>query len=213
MPASVIECVEVSKAYSKRVTALKNLTLNISEGMSFGLLGENGAGKSTLVKLINARVYLPLARITSRSSYIRGLVLATGVLRIPAFLLLLALASSYHHFSPPPCTGPGGCIAGATPGNITLGAIGLVANCIVISTLVVTFLKSTDMGVKAPARGRPTASTPPLPLPLCSEGLGNPVEQRVEAGVERWGWVAPCGQPRLGDGEGPSSFSQLDAKR
>ena len=90
-------------------------------------------------RAMNARVYLPLARITSRSSYIRGLVLATGVLRVPLFLLLLLLASSYHHFSPPPCTSIGGCIAGATPGNITLGAIGLLANCIVISTLVVTF--------------------------------------------------------------------------
>jgi hypothetical protein len=90
-------------------------------------------------RAMNARVYLPLARITSRSSYVRGLVLATGVLRIPAFLLLLALAASYHRFSPPPCTGIGGCIAGATPALITIGAIGLLANCIVISTLVVTF--------------------------------------------------------------------------
>lgn len=90
-------------------------------------------------RAMNARVYLPLARITSRSSYIRGLVLATGVLRLPAFLLLLALAASYHHFSPPPCTGVGGCIAGATLASITIGAIGLLANCIVISTLVVAF--------------------------------------------------------------------------
>jgi hypothetical protein len=90
-------------------------------------------------RAMNARVYLPLARLTSRASYIRGLVLATGLLRIPAFLLLLALAASYHHFSPPPCTGIGGCIAGATPASITIGAIGLLANCIVISTLIVTF--------------------------------------------------------------------------
>lgn len=117
-------------------------------GYFFGTAGQ-GLGALAILgtvvmgqRAMNARVYLPLARITSRSSYIRGLVLATGVLRVPAFLLLLLLASSYHHFSPPPCTGPGGvggCIAGATPGNITLGALGLVANCIVISTLVVTF--------------------------------------------------------------------------
>ena len=68
MSTPVIECVEVSKAYSKRVTALKNLTLNVYEGMSFGLLGENGAGKSTLVRLIlgfifptSGRVRVPLA--------------------------------------------------------------------------------------------------------------------------------------------------------
>jgi ABC-2 type transport system ATP-binding protein len=63
MPTPVIECVEVSKAYSKRVTALKHLTLNVSEGMSFGLLGENGAGKSTLVRLILGFIFLTSGRV------------------------------------------------------------------------------------------------------------------------------------------------------
>jgi len=49
---SIIECIDLSKAYTRRTTALSDLNLNIGEGMSFGLLGENGAGKSTLVKLI-----------------------------------------------------------------------------------------------------------------------------------------------------------------
>src|SRR5690349_19837449 len=43
MPSPVIECVELTKAYSKRIVALNNLTLTINEGASFGLLGENGA--------------------------------------------------------------------------------------------------------------------------------------------------------------------------
>jgi ABC-2 type transport system ATP-binding protein len=38
--------------YEGGSTALKNLTLCIKRGTSFGLLGENGAGKSTLVRLI-----------------------------------------------------------------------------------------------------------------------------------------------------------------
>ncbi|HLI08605.1 MAG TPA: ABC transporter ATP-binding protein [Ktedonobacteraceae bacterium] len=63
MPAPVIECVEVSKEYGKRITALKNLTLTISEGTSFGLLGENGAGKSTLVRLIMGFIFPTSGRV------------------------------------------------------------------------------------------------------------------------------------------------------
>jgi len=92
-----------------------------------------------VTRAMNARVYLPLSRLTSRSSYIRGLVIATGVLRIPLFLLLLILAATYHEFTPPPCTGFEGCIQGATIGNMLAGSLGLLANCIVISTLVVAF--------------------------------------------------------------------------
>lgn len=90
-------------------------------------------------RAMNARVYLPLSRLTSRSAYIRGLVIATGILRVPLFLMLMLLALSYHHFSPPPCEGIGQCIEGATMSNMTIGAVGLLANCIVIATLIVTF--------------------------------------------------------------------------
>lgn len=54
---AVIECTDLTKTYSKRVTALRSLTLNINEGTSFGLLGENGAGKSTLVRIIMGFIY------------------------------------------------------------------------------------------------------------------------------------------------------------
>jgi ABC-2 type transport system ATP-binding protein len=53
----VVECIDLSKTYSRRVTALHNLNLTISEGTSFGLLGENGAGKSTLVKLLMGFIF------------------------------------------------------------------------------------------------------------------------------------------------------------
>jgi len=42
---------DLSKTYSNGVTALKNVSLDISTGM-FGLLGPNGAGKSTLMRTI-----------------------------------------------------------------------------------------------------------------------------------------------------------------
>ena len=89
-------------------------------------------------RAMNARVYLPLSRITSRSAYIRGLVIATAVLRIPLFLMLMLLAMTHHNFSPPPCTFMD-CIQGATFSNMLPGAIGLLANCIIIATLIVTF--------------------------------------------------------------------------
>ncbi|MFL5690827.1 MAG: ABC transporter ATP-binding protein [Ktedonobacteraceae bacterium] len=54
---AIIECIELTKAYSKQVLALNNLNLSINEGTSFGLLGENGAGKSTLVKLLMGFIF------------------------------------------------------------------------------------------------------------------------------------------------------------
>ncbi len=63
MPSPVIKCVELTKAYSKRIVALNNLTLTINEGASFGLLGENGAGKSTLVRLLMGFIFPTSGRV------------------------------------------------------------------------------------------------------------------------------------------------------
>ena len=107
----------------------------------FGTAGEALGVLSVLSTVImtqramSVRVYLPLARLTSRSAYIRGLILASSVLRIPAFLLLMILAMSFHQFSPPVCNPL--CIADATFGSMTLGAIGLLLNCSILSTLTV----------------------------------------------------------------------------
>lgn len=86
-------------------------------------------------RAVTARMYLPLARLTSRGAYIRGLIIASSALVFPAFLLLMAMAMSYHRFSPPPCNPT--CIAGATFANIILGGFGLLINCIIVSTLTV----------------------------------------------------------------------------
>ena len=59
----IIECVDLTKAYGSRITALNNLTLTISQGTSFGLLGENGAGKSTLVRMIMGFIFPTSGRI------------------------------------------------------------------------------------------------------------------------------------------------------
>lgn len=107
----------------------------------FGTAGEALGVLSVLSTIVmtqramSARVYLPLARLTSRSAYIRGVILASCVLRIPAFLLLMILAMSFHRFSPPPCNPT--CIADATFGNMTPGAIGLLINCWILTALTV----------------------------------------------------------------------------
>ncbi|GAC1615479.1 MAG: ABC transporter ATP-binding protein [Ktedonobacteraceae bacterium] len=53
----IIECIDLTKTYSKHTVALNNLNLTINKGTSFGLLGENGAGKSTLVRLIMGFIF------------------------------------------------------------------------------------------------------------------------------------------------------------
>ena len=47
----MLEVRDLSKTYSNGVHALKNVSLEIPNGM-FGLLGPNGAGKSTLMRTI-----------------------------------------------------------------------------------------------------------------------------------------------------------------
>ena len=59
----IVECIELTKAYSKHAVALNNLTLTINEGTSFGLLGENGAGKSTLVRLLMGFIFPTSGRV------------------------------------------------------------------------------------------------------------------------------------------------------
>lgn len=86
-------------------------------------------------RAVTARMYLPLARLISRGAYIRGLIIACSVFVLPSFLLLMAMAMSYHRISPPPCNPT--CIAGATFANMLPGGLGLVINCIVVTALTV----------------------------------------------------------------------------
>jgi len=111
----------------------------------FGTAGEAMGVLSVLSTIVitqramSARVYLPLARLTSRASYIRGVMLATCVLRVPAYLLLMILAMSYHRFSPPSCNPL--CIADATVGSMMLGSLGLLINCSILAILTVLLFR------------------------------------------------------------------------
>src|SRR5450432_2029856 len=93
---------------------------------------------STIVmtqRAMTARMYLPLSRLSSRSSYIRGLSIATAFLRIPSFLLSLLLALGFHRHT------PSFGIQGATFSNMLPGAVGLLLNTIFVATLSIVLYR------------------------------------------------------------------------
>jgi len=49
---NMIELINVTKSYSKKIKAVDNLNLTINDGEIFGFLGHNGAGKTTTLKMI-----------------------------------------------------------------------------------------------------------------------------------------------------------------
>lgn len=73
----------------------------------------------------SARVYVLLARLPARAAYSRGLMLATALLRIPLFLLLLVLVLITGRLIDP------------AVGPMAIGAIGLLPNIILVSVLTV----------------------------------------------------------------------------
>ena len=48
----VLSVKNLNKAYSNKVIAIQNLSLEVKEGEIFGLLGPNGAGKSTFINIL-----------------------------------------------------------------------------------------------------------------------------------------------------------------
>lgn len=65
----IIQIKNVTKRF-KEVTALKNVSLSINEGETFGLLGVNGAGKTTLIKILCG-----LVKLTEGVAYVNELPL------------------------------------------------------------------------------------------------------------------------------------------
>jgi hypothetical protein len=73
----------------------------------------------------SARTYVLLARLSSRASYSRGLMLATAVLRIPIFLVMLLLVLLAHRLINP------------TTDKMFIGAIAILPTTMLVSVLTV----------------------------------------------------------------------------
>src|SRR5215471_8386823 len=73
----------------------------------------------------SARTYVLLARLSSRASYSRGLMLAAAALRIPIFLFMLLLVLLTHRLINP------------TPDKMIIGAIGVLSTTILVSVVTV----------------------------------------------------------------------------
>src|SRR5215467_5671111 len=73
----------------------------------------------------SARTYSLLARLSSRASYSRGLMLATAALRIPIFLFMLLLVLLAHRLINP------------TADKMLIGAISVLPTTILVSVLAV----------------------------------------------------------------------------
>jgi len=53
-PETMIEMIKVSKLYPTDIVALKNVSVSITNGEMFFIIGMSGAGKTTLLKLISS---------------------------------------------------------------------------------------------------------------------------------------------------------------
>jgi hypothetical protein len=93
-------------------------------GAGLGALAVIGTAIMTR-RALSARVYLPLARLSSRASIARGLVIASGALRLPLYLLLLALVLLFHRIDNP-----------SAPA-LLIGTFGTLANCVALCALTV----------------------------------------------------------------------------
>lgn len=73
----------------------------------------------------SARTYLLLARLTSRSVYSRGLMLAAGALRIPLAFFFLILVLLFHRLTDP------------TPGLLFWGLVGSIPGTMLVAVLTI----------------------------------------------------------------------------
>jgi len=48
----IIQTVNLTKIFERRLIAVNNLSLEVEEGSVFGFLGPNGAGKTTTIRLL-----------------------------------------------------------------------------------------------------------------------------------------------------------------
>ncbi|MFX0141112.1 MAG: ABC transporter ATP-binding protein [Candidatus Hodarchaeota archaeon] len=66
-PRITIKSVELTKVYANGITGIKELTLEVYEGETFGIIGPNGAGKTTMIRLLTA-----MLKPTQGTAFVNG---------------------------------------------------------------------------------------------------------------------------------------------
>jgi hypothetical protein len=121
-----VECVLVLGFFAAIFFPYQESTAFFNGIATFGLGAIAIIGPAIMVRqATGARTYLLLARLTSRASYCRGLMLAAGFLRVPIYLFFLLLVLLTARLSD----------ASAIP--LLWGALGIVCNTIVVAVLTV----------------------------------------------------------------------------
>jgi len=92
---SVIHLNQINFSYTKNVTILENINLNVPEGSIYGFLGANGAGKSTTLRLILGLIKAQSGTISMFGEEIRN----TYPNHLSKVGSLIESASLYDHLS------------------------------------------------------------------------------------------------------------------
>jgi cobalt/nickel transport system ATP-binding protein len=79
--ADIIQIDDVSYAYHHNIPALSRVSMSISEGEIFAVIGSNGCGKSTLLHIMNGLIYPSSGRV-----YFQGKEVSEGSLRDRTFV-------------------------------------------------------------------------------------------------------------------------------
>ncbi len=86
----IVRIDEVSYSYYDKIPALSGISLSLSEGEKFAVIGSNGSGKSTLLKVMNGLIYPRDGRL-----YFQGREVSESSLRDRAFLRLFRSSVGY----------------------------------------------------------------------------------------------------------------------
>ena len=86
----IIRVDAVSYSYYEKIPALCGVSLSLSEGEKFAVIGSNGSGKSTLLKVMNGLLYPPSGKV-----YFRGEEITEESLKNRAFLRMFRSSVGY----------------------------------------------------------------------------------------------------------------------
>jgi cobalt/nickel transport system ATP-binding protein len=86
----IIRVDDVSYSYYEKIPALLCVSISLSEGEKFAVIGSNGSGKSTLLKVMSGLLYPPSGNV-----YFRGEAVSEKSLKNRAFLRLFRSSVGY----------------------------------------------------------------------------------------------------------------------